>query len=707
MTARKIVLIWGVLPSLLPAILLWGALSGRSVPSFRDQSDFFYPTHRYTAQRLLRRELPLWNPLSGNGESWIANGQNEIFYPPALLFLLGNGARAAGIFLMFHFIVAYLLFFGFVRARDRTVAAAATGAGLYAYSGVAVSLSIYWNHFAGMSWIPGLAWAAQLGLKTRRQRCAFAAALALTLLAGSPEAALFGLLISLFIFFEERRREEAARNEQGYTRLRSFGNWCTAALGGACLSAAVLFPLLEALRRGPPRASVAGGGLSLAQVASVLFTPSLSPVPWLPEGSGFFQSLYLSVPMLAAAAAAFLLPERKREKILWAGAAGLALAAALAASRLPFRYPAKLVILSVFALAALAAEGFEALRFSAASPGRRALGLGVVAATSLGAALLTATPAERMTVALGGGLLAAAAFDFPPRLRGVLLGLAASLLSAHLVIAAAPLPRFASLAAFEKPPKPPRGKVLTSQDELLAGWANRVLPDEEGRVRRQIDSLEGYSNLPFGLAKARTASALPTREARDFATALENARDLTRPAAVAGCGEVRFPRGDTVARVIVLSPLSGASFFFREEKAPPPGLALEEIDSGHFDSSRVLFVERLAGLAPGGRTSAIASTVSETPERVEYSVALSRDAWMYRAQSWDPWWRAAIDGKPAEIVRANGVFSAVLVPAGNHGVVWRYRPLPFYVGAAVSLLALLYWVSASLSGEPAVRTRRL
>src|SRR5574340_618393 len=63
MTARRFALLWGLLPSLLPAILLYGSLAGRTVPSFRDQSDFFYPTHRYTANRILARELPLWNSL--------------------------------------------------------------------------------------------------------------------------------------------------------------------------------------------------------------------------------------------------------------------------------------------------------------------------------------------------------------------------------------------------------------------------------------------------------------------------------------------------------------------------------------------------------------------------------------------------------------------------------------------------------------------
>ena len=35
---------------------------------------------------------------------------------------------------------------------------------------------------------------------------------------------------------------------------------------------------------------------------------------------------------------------------------------------------------------------------------------------------------------------------------------------------------------------------------------------------------------------------------------------------------------------------------------------------------------------------------------------------------WHPWWRATVDGKPADILKANVLFRAVVVPPGKHVV---------------------------------------
>lgn len=53
----------------------------------------------------------------------------------------------------------------------------------------------------------------------------------------------------------------------------------------------------------------------------------------------------------------------------------------------------------------------------------------------------------------------------------------------------------------------------------------------------------------------------------------------------------------------------------------------------------------------------------------------AQGGWVVLNDPWQPWWFAAIDGKPAEVLRANVIFRAVEVPPGRHVVRFEYRPL--------------------------------
>ena len=59
------------------------------------------------------------------------------------------------------------------------------------------------------------------------------------------------------------------------------------------------------------------------------------------------------------------------------------------------------------------------------------------------------------------------------------------------------------------------------------------------------------------------------------------------------------------------------------------------------------------------------------------------------ADTFYPGWQARIDGERAAILRANYAFRAVALDAGEHEVVFRYRPLSFIVGVACSGISLV------------------
>jgi hypothetical protein len=49
---------------------------------------------------------------------------------------------------------------------------------------------------------------------------------------------------------------------------------------------------------------------------------------------------------------------------------------------------------------------------------------------------------------------------------------------------------------------------------------------------------------------------------------------------------------------------------------------------------------------------------------------------------WHPWWQATVDGVPVDILKANVLFRAVVVPPGRHVVRFTFHP---FTGALVEL----------------------
>ena len=65
--------------------------------------------------------------------------------------------------------------------------------------------------------------------------------------------------------------------------------------------------------------------------------------------------------------------------------------------------------------------------------------------------------------------------------------------------------------------------------------------------------------------------------------------------------------------------------------------------------------------------------VRRTAGRIELEVAASAPGYLVVTDSWDPGWRARVDGERADVLQGNLLFCAVPVPAGRHRVELRYR----------------------------------
>jgi uncharacterized membrane protein YfhO len=76
------------------------------------------------------------------------------------------------------------------------------------------------------------------------------------------------------------------------------------------------------------------------------------------------------------------------------------------------------------------------------------------------------------------------------------------------------------------------------------------------------------------------------------------------------------------------------------------------------------------------------------PEQVEIEVNSQAAGYLVLTDAWYPGWKAAVDGEPAPVYRADLFFRAVAIPTGNHHVVFTFRPRSVSIGAGISLAAL-------------------
>jgi uncharacterized membrane protein YfhO len=91
----------------------------------------------------------------------------------------------------------------------------------------------------------------------------------------------------------------------------------------------------------------------------------------------------------------------------------------------------------------------------------------------------------------------------------------------------------------------------------------------------------------------------------------------------------------------------------------------------------------------GPEGHAPADIITYTPNRAVVATDSDLPAYLVFSENHYPGWHASIDGAPAPIVRANGIFRAVLVPAGNHTVTFRYLPTSLRLGAAMTLAGVI------------------
>jgi hypothetical protein len=130
------------------------------------------------------------------------------------------------------------------------------------------------------------------------------------------------------------------------------------------------------------------------------------------------------------------------------------------------------------------------------------------------------------------------------------------------------------------------------------------------------------------------------------------------------------PRAEAIADWRVVPGAAGAAF---------PNPALEAILAPTFDPDQEVVLETDPGIVmatgglPGTAARARATFVPLGDQAAQVTVDSDTPVVVLVRISFDPDWRADVDGRPSQVLRADYFLQAVAVPAGHHVIALRYH----------------------------------
>ncbi|MBI5267108.1 MAG: YfhO family protein [candidate division Zixibacteria bacterium] len=116
-----------------------------------------------------------------------------------------------------------------------------------------------------------------------------------------------------------------------------------------------------------------------------------------------------------------------------------------------------------------------------------------------------------------------------------------------------------------------------------------------------------------------------------------------------------------------------------------------ETVNGTTDLRKVALLERRPDITikRSGDSAGTARVDSYSEDSIAVSVTCRSNQLLILTDTYYPAWHAYIDGRPAQILRVDGAFRAVAVPAGNHRVEFVFASPYVRAGGAISLATLL------------------
>jgi hypothetical protein len=710
-----------------------------------DAYTLYYPLRDHLGDRLRHGDVPLWDPHRFAGLPFAANSQAAVWYPPNWLFAAGDALTVYSWILVASRLGALLLAYWFFRQLRLHPYAAVTGSTIFTFSGFLTAWAVHATFPSSALWLP-----LALGGLTMAQRgerslgIALASlGLGLSILGGHPQVSIFVWLaaavwgaVGVIASMIETRRS----GRPSFLSVGTRGAAVTLApfALGAGLAAIQVLGSVEfsgyTIRGVEEYEGLAASGPSLQQLGALLLLPDRfgNPVDGNYSGPANYTefAVYAGVVTLAWAAYAVI---RRRDR--WTiGFAALGAVGVLSVLGTPLF---RLLYLNVPGLARMRAVGRFGFLIDVALSGLAALGLdellrrrrerlgGIFAlAAAILAVLILATVAGPETPPLSyllprtartAGVVIAAALSVlwltrssrPTVLPGIGLALVAA---ADLWLFAFPYHAFQS------------ADPIYRRDEVVEYLASRGGPrprfarlreywiPQNGAMIYGLYDIQGYDNfIPASYVDLVSLPQDQHSAAGDF-NVVYNLEPPAIDSPVLDLLGVESILADPAETALGPPSFSGASYasFDRPGTLPPAFLAscwqllpqdevvprLETMSSAELSTTAVVadgpLARRLLGAPPEGGCDPgpPASIGTYRPELVVVSAAPARRSLLVLSDTWDPGWRARVDGDAVPILPVDRALRGVVLPPGKHTITFAYRPSWLVPGSTATLASV-------------------
>lgn len=715
-----------------------------------DLASFIYPTYRFAQEWITRGVIPLWNPYIFCGTSFIGDIQTALFYPLNLLTdFISNPLtfRDLEYLSVLHFFIAgagmYALLRWFPFAATGSLARAACLAGAVAFE----FSDLFITHFGNLNLIATTAWLPLIFLFFARalEKPGFSNALiaglllAIAFFAGHIQPFLFILLtLAVYAAYTAITKRRAAKRIAALLFLTI--------LVGVGISAIVLLPGLEmsrlSVRTGFTYEQAAQFSLPPVELVGLVVPgffgrgPENAWGPWQRVEVGYIGVLPLILAMLA------LVLRRNKHTLYFVLLALLGLAFAMGGYAIlhgwlfqfvpgfgQIRAPARSILLLDFGLAALAAIGFDALVTPVTEGARRLLriivkyGMWIALVVSVGAGALALAililgqgqdPVLYDRIARASNALAffiilllgsvallfarlrdwlkpawwaAAAlgfifFDLLSLGAYVDIGTSDPTLSyqrqdiVDFLRANTGLARIDSRTDVEGLWRPDTGLLYGLQD--VYGDNPLVLSDFnsywESLGGRDTD---GYALLNVKYVLTRRGTPMP----ENFDQVLDGGGGITVYE-----NKCELPRAWVIHNAKVAEDWARAEQLLKKNCFNRTPSLQGELIYVMGDEAREVR-SNLGGRRP-------AEITGYGPNEIRVSVNAADEGYLVLSEVFAPGWRTWVDGNETPIVRADILFRAVFITAGEHTVRLAYDPLSYRIGALVSGATILVVVAS-------------